>query len=175
MRRVFLIFLILASSLLTGCDAFRFIAGRPTSSDIEAKKVAIAAEKAAKEAAHKAYLDSLDKVAAKAVSDSIAIMDSLDRMKSILLKSSSMGGVTGENSGYPYYIVLGSFMDEGNAKLMLADVTEAGYKAHLLYFKNGYIAVGACPSNGPVKAYENLAKLKGEKFCPKDVWILVNK
>jgi hypothetical protein len=35
-------------------------------------------------------------------------------------------------------------------------------------------AVGAAPSDNLKDAYASLKKLRAEKFCPSDVWILVN-
>ena len=51
---------------------------------------------------------------------------------------------------------------------------EAGYEPALISFNTGLIAVGLCPCNNVVEAKNSLKKVKAEKFCPKDVWILVN-
>jgi hypothetical protein len=36
------------------------------------------------------------------------------------------------------------------------------------------MAVGLCPSNNIKDAFEALKKVKKEKFCPADVWVLLN-
>jgi hypothetical protein len=52
---------------------------------------------------------------------------------------------------------------------------DAGYKPALISFgKGGLIAVGVSPVNRLSDAFTALNGVKKEKFCPKDVWILVN-
>ena len=59
MRKITLILALAALILCQGCDAFRFLAGRPTSADLEAKRAVIEAARAERE---------------KAVQDSIALV-----------------------------------------------------------------------------------------------------
>jgi hypothetical protein len=56
MKKSMILMLMVALPLLTGCDFFRKLAGRPTSEDIENKRVAIMR---AEEAAHQARQDSI--------------------------------------------------------------------------------------------------------------------
>ena len=160
-----------AAVIFTGCDAFRFLAGRPTSADIEAKRADIEAEKAA---ALKAREDSLAQ-ARQMAADSVAALDSLRRSKTTVLNSTSMGGLVKGSLEHAYYIVIGSFKDRSNAEYMRGKALDAGYRAELVDFRNGYVAVAVLPSDSIVSAYENLKKLKGESFCPADAWMLVNK
>ena len=60
----------LLCSLTCGCDAFRSLAGRPTSKDILAKAERMRAD----EEAHRARIDSLRRVE-KQLADSLAILD----------------------------------------------------------------------------------------------------
>ena len=76
MRKSVILLLIGALLTLTGCDFFRVLAGRPTSKDIDAKRVMIMK---AEEAALQARLDSIKKAEEKVVSDSLAAMDSLHK------------------------------------------------------------------------------------------------
>ena len=85
-----------------------------------------------------------------------------------------MGGISAGSLKHKYYIIVGAFMDKGNAEFMKKQVTGAGYEAELVYFRNGYTCVGVCPTDNLVEEYSNLQKLKEEKFCPEDIWILVN-
>lgn len=171
MRKMVIAGLLAAAVFATGCDAFRKLAGRPTSADIAAKREVIEMAEAAR---HKARLDSLAKVE-KQMTDSLAVLDSLKNMRGTALRNpSAMGGIYTGDLQKKYYIVVGSFMDKGNAGYLKNHVEESGYEATLIYFRNGYTAVGICPEDNLVEEYENLKKVKTEKFCPEGVWILVN-
>ena len=61
-----------------------------------------------------------------------------------------------------------------NAEQLLLKAMNAGYEPALISFNTGLIAVGLCPCNNVVDAKDALKKVKVEKFCPKDVWILLN-
>lgn len=171
MRKITLILALAALILCQGCDAFRFLAGRPTSADLEAKRAVIEAARAERE---KTVQDSIALVR-KQEADSLAAVDSLNRMKNSVMSYSSLGGDSGSRPEHVYYIIIGAFMDRANAEYMLKTVVSAGYQAELINFRNGYVAVALCPSDSIVTAFDNLKKLKNEKFCPADAWILVNK
>ena len=171
MRKVFLAIVFAALVMCSSCDSFRKLAGRPTSAEIEAKRAAI---EAAAARAHQARLDSLEKVK-KQMADSLAMLDSLKKMKGTALRGpAAMGGIVTEGLLKKYYIVVGAFMDKGNALAMKETISKAGYMVELIEFCNGYTAVGLCPSDSPSEIYRSLKRVKGEKFCPDGVWILVN-
>ena len=44
----------------------------------------------------------------------------------------------------------------------------------LIPFRNGFTAVGCCPSDNLTEVYASLHKLREEEFCPADAWILNN-
>jgi len=155
--------------LTSGCDAFRRLAGRPTSDEIEAKRAAIEARRAAE---HQARMDSLAKVE-KMLADSLAVLDSLESMAGkAMMKPESLGGLSVEPLEHKYYIIVGSFMDKGNAEVLRTRVASAGYEAELVSFRNGYTAVGVAPSDNIVEAYNSLKKLQKEPFSPDGIWIL---
>ncbi len=168
MRRSFLLLMILSTVLFTSCDAFRRLAGRPMSADIEAKKAAILA---VQEAEHQARMDSLKRVE-KQVADSLAVLDSLKSLKITLSRPTINGGLDTDMLEHRYYVVVGSFMDKGNAAYLAKKVEKHGYTATLINFRNGYTAVGICPSDNIVEAFDSLKKVKEEPFSPKDEWIL---
>ena len=56
MKKLMLLVLMVSMTVVTGCDFFRKLAGRPTSEDIEQKRIEIMR---AQEAAHQARLDSI--------------------------------------------------------------------------------------------------------------------
>ena len=156
--------LMVALPLFTGCDFFRKLAGRPTSEDIENKRIAIMR---AEEAAHQARQDSI-------VIDSIAVMDSLKQQKSNIIKTDSLGGLLETELDARYYIIVGSFRSKANAESLLATAATNGYAPTLISFKNGLIAVGVGSSDNIKDAFASLNKVRTEKFCPADAWILVN-
>lgn len=73
MKKSTILMLMVTLAVVTGCDFFRKLAGRPTSVDIEEKRVAIMR---AEEAAHQARQDSIRMEHQKVV-DSLAMMDSI--------------------------------------------------------------------------------------------------
>ena len=113
--------------LLGGCDFFRQLAGRPTSRDIEAKKVLI--EREAEE--HQRRLDSLEKVQ-KQISDSLATLDSLRDAKGSIISTRQLATGGKYSLPYRYYVVIGSFASPDNAKRQAGKAEKAGYPATLI-------------------------------------------
>lgn len=167
------IFLVILSLLcLTGCDFMRKLAGRPTSEDVEIKRIEILR---AEEAALQARLDSLRNVEQKMIRDSLNALDSIRQLGGSILNPASLGGLFATKLEARYYIILGSFRSRSNAEGLFNVVKDAGYKPALISFgKGGLIAVGVSPVNRLSDAYLALNSVKKESFCPKDVWILVN-
>lgn len=171
MKKTVLIFLSAAMILTAGCDAFRRLAGRPVSADIEARRSAIEARKLAE---HQACMDSLAKIE-KMLADSLAVMDSLKAMEgTVLMNPKSLGGLSAERLEHKYHIIVGSFMDKGNAEVLRTRVASAGYEAVLVNFRNGYTAVGVSPTDNIMEAYASLKQLQKEPFSPEGIWILAN-
>ena len=161
---------------LTGCDFFRSLAGRPTSEEIQAKRLEILR---AQEIIEEARLDSLRREK-QAILDSIAALDSLATLDSIrqhggtILNPSKLGGLFATKLEARYYIIVGCFRQRTNAELLLNKASERGYSPALISFRNGMIAVGLCPVNTLADALASLRDVKEEPLCPTDVWILVN-
>ena len=153
----------LALPLSQGCDFFRKVAGRPTSADISAKRELIAEREAAR-------ADSLA-AAARRTADSLALVDSLRNLSSPIVASRP---VAGQDLPLPFYVIVGSFGKEANARAFAEKTAAAGYPATLIPYKNGFTAVGVCPSADLPSAYEALKKVRKEPFCPSGVWILNN-
>ena len=159
----------LSICLLGGCDFFRQLAGRPTSRQIRAKQERI--EQEARR--HQQRLDSL-KLVQKQISDSLATLDSLRDAKESLITTRQLTGGGKYDIPYRYYVMLGSFSSPDNATRQAARAQEAGYPATLIPFRNGFTAVGCCPSDNLTEVYASLRKLREEDFCPPDAWILNN-
>ena len=172
MKKSCLFILVISVLCLTGCDFMRTLAGRPTSADVEMKRIEILR---AEEAALQARLDSLRKVEEKMIRDSLNALDSIRQIGGSILNPASLGGLFATKLEARYYIILGSFRARANAESLFKVAKEAGYKPALISFgKGGLIAVGVSPVNRLPDAYAALNEVRKEKFCPKDVWILVN-
>lgn len=170
MNRTIIPVMLISMVLLSGCDMFRRLAGRPTEEEVDRMRIEMMAQK---EAAHKARIDSLMRVE-KAISDSLSILDSLKQMHGTILNPSEMGGLFTTRLESRYYIVVGSFLGRSNAESFFQDVEKSGYVPILINFRNGFNAVGVAPSDNLKEVLDSLKKVKMEAFCPPDVWILVN-
>ncbi len=172
MKKSYIVLVILSLLTLTGCDFMRRLAGRPTSEDVEQKRIEILR---AEEAALQARLDSLRNVEQRMMQDSLNALDSIRQSGGSILNPASLGGLFATKLEARYYIILGSFRSRANAEGLFNVAKEAGYKPALISFgKGGLIAVGVSPVNRLSDASAALNSVKKEKFCPKDVWILVN-
>lgn len=158
--------------MLSGCDFMRKLAGRPTSEDLEMKRVELLR---AEEAALQARLDSLRELEQKMMQDSLNLLDSIRQSGGSILNPASLGGLFATKLEARYYIILGSFRTRSNAERLFNVAKEAGYRPALISFgKGGLIAVGVTPVNRLADALDALNEVRKEEFCPKDVWILVN-
>lgn len=172
MKKSCLLIVLAVSLTLTGCDFMRKLAGRPTSEDVELKRVEMLR---AEEAALQARLDSLKNVEQRMVQDSLNALDSIRQLGGSILNPATLGGLFATKLEARYYIILGSFRSRANAEALFNVAKNAGYKPALISFgKGGLIAVGVSPVNRLSDAYTALNSVRKESFCPKDVWVLVN-
>lgn len=155
--------------LLGGCDFFRQLAGRPTSRDIADKRERIELEAQA----HQRRLDSL-KAVQKQIADSLATLDSLAKTKDAIRSTKQLATRADYHPEYRYYVMVGAFSSTTNAAKQAAKAEAAGYPATVIPFKNGFNAVGVCPSNSLPEVYASLRRVRTERFCPADAWILNN-
>ena len=160
---------LLGMSVLQGCDAFRRLAGRPTSDEIAAKREMILRE----EAAHQARMDSLSRIE-KAKADSLALLDKMKDAGEMFLSVSSLRRANAQKLDKRYYIVVGAFSNVDNASWLASKITAAGYEVEKIPYGNGFTAVGVAGTDALAHLWDNLQKVRTEPFCPKDVWILVN-
>ena len=172
MKKSYILLIIVSLLCLTGCDFMRKLAGRPTSEDVEMKRIEILR---AEEAALQARLDSLRNVEQRMMQDSLNALDSIRQLGGSILNPASLGGLFATKLEARYYIILGSFRSRANAEGLFNVAKNAGYKPALISFgKGGLIAVGVSPVNKLSDAFTALNSVKKEKFCPNDVLILVN-
>lgn len=154
----------------TGCDAFRKMAGRPTYAELEQfRQEALKAEMAA----HQARIDSLKRVE-KQLLDSLAVLDSIRQHRGTVLNPAQLGGLFTTKLERHYYIMVGAFKDRANAERQLIKMQQSGYVATLISFRNGFNAIGICPTDDLNEEYAYLRKFRESPLCPEDVWILVN-
>lgn len=172
MKRTAIFALTAATLLVCGCDFFRGLAGRPTSAEIAEKRVAVEAVKAEAAAREQARLDSL-RIVEEAAADSLAALSKLETLNVKVLAVSEIGAVYGD-LGKGYSVVVGSFKSVANAERMAAKVADEGYASSVLRFSNGMAAVVVEPRTKIADAVRAYEKVKSEKFCPDDAWILSN-
>lgn len=170
MKKTLILLLAMSVFALSGCDMFRRLAGRPTAEELDAIRMEKMLQE---EALHQARIDSLKRVE-KAISDSIAVLDSIRQMHGTILNPSDIGGLFTTKLNSRYYIVVGAFKSRSNAETLLTTVRDAGYTPVLISFRNGFNAIGISPAEDLVGAFRELKRVKEEDFCPEDVWILVN-
>ena len=170
MKQFHSIFLLVLLSLsLSSCDLFRKIAGRPTSADIEKKRSALEME----QKAHNDRLDSL-KLLQTQISDSLAALDSIRLQGSSIVEARQLTDQEKSRLPYSYNVIVGAFGNPENAGRFAQQASEAGYPSTLIRYRNGFTAVGVCPTDRIVDAYESLKTVRQSGFCP-DAWILNNR
>lgn len=140
--------LLLAALLLSGCDFFRSLLGKPTSEDIERMKT-----EALEQARRKRAEDSL----ARAKADSLAFAQELEARKNRLKGR--------------YQVVIGSFREHANADKMLAMLEQRGYTPQRIRFVNGFDAVAVAAFDGYRDALREMEALLEFEFTPEDIWV----
>lgn len=153
---------------VTGCDFVRSIAGRPTSTEIAAKKAEIEAAEAAK--AQAAAEEAARQEAARREAECAA---ALDESGVVMKTAAEMRRLDISGLDAPYYISAGAFGSKANADRLAAKAREAGFEAVLAPLGSSMTSVLLCPSHSKTELYEALTALKGQAFCPADAWILI--
>lgn len=156
--------LIVSALLFSGCDQIRGLLGMPTSSDIAAKKLKIAA-KMQKEKDSSA-LQIGDTVAATAMKPAVNPMGK--KMTEV-----PMPARTSENEGlkYRYYIIVGSYREAANVQRRMADVRGNG-GVPVLIEKDELTLVGAAGFNSMSAAADAMGDVSN---FASDAWIYVRK
>ncbi len=171
MRKSVLLLMSIMLVSLTGCEFVRAVAGRPSAKDIEAKRIAIIK---AEEEALQNRLDSIRIAGEKVISDSLAAYDYFMTGNVIVSGPERIGGLSGTELEFRYYIIVGAFRDTANARNLFDLASEKGYIPALINSRGGMVVVGLAPDNRIAAVRESYEKLRAESFCPKEAWILVN-
>ena len=181
MKKSYILILLAAMFMLVGCDFFRKVAGRPTSEDIEAKRVEIARVEAQK-AREKAVQDSIAAAQEQArIAAEMAVKDSVDALASLKDKGcmmhnlASLKGLSSGDLQHRYYLVVGSFKDASNADRFIKKVSkDPEMEPVKVRFRTGMVAVAVCPRNKVAQMPAVVDEVRAKSYCPKDAWILVN-
>lgn len=160
--------LALCLCLLCSCDLFRSLAGRPTSDQIEQKKVLIALRQKAEQAKR----DSLEK-ARKHVADSLAAIDSIRGCGILLRTPADARGFSSIGLEKKYYLVLGTFSERANAEGFSRKLPAESDPA-IFRLRNGFNVVTACQSDDPIEFLEHLKLLRDSWKISSDAWIFIN-
>ena len=161
---------------LSGCDFIRWVAGRPTSRQLEKMRV----EKLRREELrHQARLDSMRAVQTQ-MADSLAalegfLLDSLSHRNGAMYTPNRFGGMETSAIDSKYCIVVGAFREAGNAERMMLHCADLGYPATIVRFRNGLSAVAICQSDNFSEVVVRLNNIRGEGVLPATSWLLNNK
>ena len=143
--------LLVALMLVTGCDFFRSLVGKPTSKDLERMK-----QEALEQSRKQRELDSINR--AKALE--------LEKAKAAAEKENLL-----DESAGRYHVILGSFKVEGNAGKMYALLEKNGYTPRVIKFNNGFEVVSVAAYDNYREALKAMNDVMEYEFCPEDVWI----
>ncbi len=150
--KVFKLIITLAAAmmLLTGCDFFRSIMGKPTSKDIERMRQ-----------------EAVEQARRQRIKDSLA---AIELSKAQEQQKQSQENLLDESAGR-YHVILGSFKVDGNAEKMYALLEKNGYSPRVIRFNNGFEAVSVAAYDNYREALKAMYDVMEFEFCPEDVWI----
>ena len=185
MTRRFLILVALLSVIMvvTGCDFFRVLAGRPTSKEIEAKRTEILrSAQDDKDSVPQQDQDSVQVVKPETAASerqddgqrphSAAAEQSEARMDAAVPVRPA-GSTSGEKKRF--YVIMGAFSSRENAEKYAERIKSFGYEPEFFGFTEGRTAVGVGGTDDPEEAKAFMKEIKGQDFCPEGVWILDRK
>ncbi|MCK9625192.1 MAG: SPOR domain-containing protein [Bacteroidales bacterium] len=155
----FLVVLFITMTLLSGCDFFRSLLGKPTSEDLEL----IAYQK---EAAANAKADSINNI-----NNNIIEVDTLIADNERVVESKSIVKQPSSDFNYRYYVVVGSFKNYANAERFSEILLKKNYDVKNFKFKNGYNMVSIFGSIDYYEAHKKLSEIMESEICPDDIWI----
>lgn len=167
MKKIF--FIVAICLCVTSCDFLRKVAGRPTSEEIAAKYIEICRQE-------KEHVQRVDSVCAETsrVVDSLETIDALRKLKGSVIAAGRLNGTEAASLANRYYVVIGTFSKPENARKIAAEAGKAGYDVTLVKYRSGFTAVALCGSDDIFSINESFGRLKKEKFCPPDIWIMSN-
>ena len=173
MRRTLLHIAILAAALtaVVSCDFLRTVAGRPTSVEIDAKRE-ILAQQEAERAAERARIEAEKAAVQKHIDDSTAALADLKAAGIRITHVSQLKVRLIDRPTHKYCLIVGAFSQPGNASALIKRIKTAGYEAGCMQCARLGLLVYVCPSDDFLSFASDVARVRQEKFCPADCWIL---
>lgn len=183
-----ILLLVSLALLVSGCDFFRVLAGRPTSDELAALVIAKGEEKAAAEAAAR-------KAETPAAPDTLAFADTAvsarnpaEAQASVAAQTPAAPAAQSATAPAPapekpapsrilslkYYIVVGTFSSDENARKLISKAEANGFPAAVFPFR-GMSGVAVCGTDSREEIKASLVKVRGSGIFPKESWIFVNR
>ena len=161
------VILLSVTVMVTGCDFFRVLAGRPTSKEIAAKR---------EEILRSAQGDRTP-VEPGMADENHGMTDEKPGMTSdsALPADTSTSLATKTKEKKRFYVIMGAFSSRENAERYAERVRSFGYEPEFFGFTEGRTAVGIGGTDDAEQAKAFMKELKGQDFCPDGVWILDRK
>ena len=188
------------ATLATGCDAVRSALGKPTSKDIAAlraqrEQMQHTGDSLAWEMGAAPDSDTTAPASVSPEADSSAVAtasaaplysasaeqqtapDTGSAAPVQQSKTSPEGTDTTEEEHVAeglaegFWVVLGSFKNEDNARYFYNSLSASGAEVELVKMKNGFTAVMICHGNSYDEAYSKMLKFYSDKKRPEDIWI----
>ncbi|HIZ87136.1 MAG TPA: SPOR domain-containing protein [Candidatus Coprenecus pullistercoris] len=135
--------------LLTGCDFFRSLVGKPTSEDLERMRQ-----------------EAMEQERLQREQDSIARVRAAELEQEALRQQNLLDESKGR-----YHVILGSFKVEGNAEKMISLLRKNGYTPEKIQFNNGFEVVSVAAYDNYRDAVRAMEDVMEYQFCPEDVWV----
>jgi cell division protein FtsN len=159
--------LLSVAMLVSGCDFFRVLAGRPTSKEIAAKREEIL----------RSAQDDRTPVEPRMTDEKPGISDEKPEMTSdsAVPADTSTSSATKTKEKKRYYVIMGAFSSRENAEKYGERIQSFGYEPEFFGFTEGRTAVGIGGTDDLEEAKIFMRELKGQDFCPDGVWILDRK
>ncbi len=166
--------LLSVAMLVSGCDFFRVLAGRPTSKEIAAKREEIL----------RSAQDDRTPVESGMTDEKPGMTDEKPGMTdekpgmtndSAVPADTSTSSATKTKEKKRYYVIMGAFSSRENAEKYGERIQSFGYEPEFFGFTEGRTAVGIGGTDDLEEAKIFMRELKGQDFCPDGVWILDRK
>lgn len=173
MEKVHYLFaLLLVLCLVSSCDFFRRMAGRPDSAWIQEKKERIELSQRLRDSLDRARRDSVLR-AEKAAADFLKAVDSLSKAGKIR-KASVVRSIPSSWLNARWGLVVGAFSSDSNAKKLAAKYEAAGYATRIFQTRRGLNILIVAPCNNIAEAVKALEETKQLPFASKEAWLIVN-
>ena len=171
-----LLVLSLLACLVSGCDFFRVLAGRPTSREIAGRRAAIervqARRAAIADSLEQARRDSIALVQ-KAEADSVHAIDTLTLIGKYH-KASAYRNIAASRLRSRYGVVVGVFSSDANANRMLSQYAKEGFEGYVLHYRSPLMAAVVSPCDKVTDVLAAYKKVRSLPFSSSQTWIIVN-